>query len=651
MSTTTTAVHSTHEAAAPLGGIGTVLRGLLPEPNYRARFGRSVLVGGHPLAGRPPLPVVHVDTAGEAVSGSLGEALAVVAQRFGGRIVYGEREVAPGTPVEVLLISPNGLRREPVEAFRDAVERHSGIDLRGYDHWPAVRDGRDRRIERVLDPHDTQPDEPEELVLDSAGRPLPGGARWVDDRAVFPPIANLAAFLGFEAANKYLIELQFHTFVAPALWAALRVVLGETAPSDVTLFAHDWVGVPLWWAARAAGERVGQAVYVAHECRVFRLLAEGALALGDYRHVFAGRCSPTGYDAALYPLLDEAMAKGWGLADMFPGSDGFERIYHHRIGREAAGFDRLLAVGPLVRDEWRVALRPAEPPIHLCPNGVPPGETDLDRLVAARGRLQRAAEDSLGFRPEVIFTGVMRYEISKAPWRNVGLFERFAERAAEHSAVFYWLSAPRVQPSAEQVERWAAEYRWPLDHRGGPGGDLRPEEEPLWAAIAALNERFSGRCAMLYINYFGWPPGRLGAWCTGDSSFADRVATDVEVGLSVYEPFGIAPIEPFGSGAICALSDSCGCAKYLEELGYADRVLIGRFRAHGLPPTAVDSAALRQIESAVYDDLVDGIMALLGDPKTEWRQRRADRVAAAQAILDRLSWTAVVTDHLLPAIG
>ncbi|MBI2301879.1 MAG: hypothetical protein HYU66_23495 [Armatimonadetes bacterium] len=673
------AVHSSHEAAAKLGGIGTVLQGLLGQAAYQAAFPHTLLAGVYhfPAAGsviddeKVRLSLgweVHFDSRRSVASQPLHHHLAAVAEEHGTRLVYGERGVTGPARARVLLAGPQGTERGPLDRFRDAVRRNEGVDLSVYDHYPAITDRRDRALARLLQPGSGIPDEPERLVLDPDGQALPGGARWVDGRAVFPPLRALDSFEGFEAANKYLIELQCHTFVAPVLWAAARAVLAELAPANggydpeqVALFAHDWLGVPLFWAMRAAGDRVGQSVYFAHEARIFRLLAEGSLH--DERDVLRAVCHPEGHDASLYRYLARALAEGWDLETMFPGGGGFRGVFHHVINRQARRFDSIVAVGPLVRDELEVVLRPEpHPPVALCPNGVPSHTADVADVEAGRERLVAMAERHAGFRPLVIFTGAMRCELSKAPWRNVGLFRRFAERCPELPALLIWLSAPKPWPTGEQVKRWAREYGWPLAHRpASAGGDLRSDEEALGRAVADLNHRFAGQAALWYVNQFGWSRELLGALDPGDVTFADlRSAGDVELGLSVYEPFGIAPLEPFASGAVCVLSDACGSARWMEELGLAEHVVVAGFGRHDRDPAEVDAAVLREIETHVYDQVIDELVVRLGfadgvparaqSRKAAWRRARAARIAAAQAVVDRLSWRAAVEEALLPAL-
>jgi hypothetical protein len=366
-------------------------------------------------------------------------------------------------------------------------------------------------------------------------------------------------------------------------------------------------------------------------------------------------CHPDGCDASLYPYLAQALARGWDLGTMFPGCGGFEDVYHHRFNREARKFDRVVAVGPLVRDELRVMLRPgAERDVALCPNGIPSRVRTVEEVVAGRGRLAAVVERHCGFAPDLIVTAVMRAEMSKAPWRNVGLVRRLAERLAARGSTLacLWLSAPKPRPTRGQVERWRRLYRWPLDHRPAPDGDLRPDETALWREIAALNDAYAGRAALLYINQFGWSSQDLGALDPGDSTFDDlRTGTDLELGLSIYEPFGISPLEPFAAGAVCVLSDACGCARHLESLGLADSVVIGRFTAHEHAPRDVDDTVRRRIEARVYDEIIDEVLPRVGlgnghDPLS----LRAERLARAPEVLRRLSWDVAASDYLLPAL-
>jgi glycogen synthase len=44
-----------------------------------------------------------------------------------------------------------------------------------------------------------------------------------------------------------------------------------------------------------------------------------------------------------------------------------------------------------------------------------------------------------------------------------------------------------------------------------------------------------------------------------------RKGADVEFGQSIYEPFGIAQLEPLTFGGLCVVTDVCGCAGFLRD--------------------------------------------------------------------------------------
>src|SRR5207249_11988317 len=51
-----------------------------------------------------------------------------------------------------------------------------------------------------------------------------------------------------------------------------------------------------------------------------------------------------------------------------------------------------------------------------------------------------------------------------------------------------------------------------------------------------------------------------------DMQFMDiRKGSDVEFGQSIYEPFGIAQVEPISFGGICVFSECCGCAGFVAK--------------------------------------------------------------------------------------
>lgn len=702
------AVHSTHEAAEKIAGIGAVLDGILPQPDYREAFPGTVLAGPYPFpGGSHPLEEVLFDSEEEGSAESpldreVVERLTAVARDFGTRVVFGRRRAGPrqsGVPVDVLLVNPCGIRRSKVEAFQHGIRETFNFGLTWYeDNYHAIEIGSDTSLDRLLKHYDAlrqqeQPPpypaspSPEVPLQDHRGKPFYGGVPFQglsgDPRALFPDIRSLDSFSGFDKMNGYLIELQFYFFAAAPLWQATRALV-ETlyCPGEMTLFAHDWLGVPLVWSAwldrSGEGGRVpASTVYFAHEARIARLLVEGTIK--DKVEPLRTRCHPDGHDVSFYAYLCrlERATSPMSLDEAFPevhgpyGGRAFDDIFYHAINRQASRFDRVVAVGENVKKETELILRGEErrPAVSLCPNGIPdftapapkaegggaPSEEILEHKVKhqaeARERIVAFSRARFGFEPDVIFTAVNRCELSKAPWRNVDFFRAYLEAPKNQAkkALLIWLSRPKPLPTREQTERWS-EWGWPVEHRSrDDGGDLRREEEVLWEMIRRHNEEGAGRFRILYINQFGWSREKLGALDPEETTFLDlRVGTDVEIGLSIYEPFGIAPLEPFSTGAVCVLSDSCGCAHHVRELqsrGFLSHhgFVVGSFTEREVEPSGIDLDRLAAIETEVYSEMIPELERKLRIP-------RADRLVEAQAAMSHLSWE-TAAGYLLQALN
>src|SRR5690606_12716705 len=79
-----------------------------------------------------------------------------------------------------------------------------------------------------------------------------------------------------------------------------------------------------------------------------------------------------------------------------------------------------------------------------------------------------------------------------------------------------------------------------------------------------------GQSRVVLVNQFGWSRDRCGTRMPAEMEFLDiRQGTDLEFGQSIYEPFGIAQVEPLAFGALCCVSNVCGC------IGFADRAAGG----------------------------------------------------------------------------
>ena len=71
---------------------------------------------------------------------------------------------------------------------------------------------------------------------------------------------------------------------------------------------------------------------------------------------------------------------------------------------------------------------------------------------------------------------------------------------------------------------------------------------------------------VVFINQFGFDRKPCGERMPADMEFMDiRKGSDAEFGQSIYEPFGIAQVEPISFGGICVFTNVCGCAGFVEK--------------------------------------------------------------------------------------
>src|SRR5207237_5086610 len=72
---------------------------------------------------------------------------------------------------------------------------------------------------------------------------------------------------------------------------------------------------------------------------------------------------------------------------------------------------------------------------------------------------------------------------------------------------------------------------------------------------------------VVFINQFGFEQKLCGLRMPPDMEFMDiRKGSDAEFGQSIYEPFGIAQVEPISFGGICVFTNVCGCAGFVDKI-------------------------------------------------------------------------------------
>ena len=107
-------------------------------------------------------------------------------------------------------------------------------------------------------------------------------------------------------------------------------------------------------------------------------------------------------------------------------------------------------------------------------------------------------------------------------------------------------------------------YHWPVAHREGLP-DLSNGEAAYYTGVQEFNAHLRN-IKVVFINQFGWEQKLCGNRMPADMEFMDiRKGSDVEFGQSIYEPFGIAQVEPISFGGICVFSECLRLRGFVES--------------------------------------------------------------------------------------
>jgi hypothetical protein len=599
MSTRNILVHATHEAGVKFGGIGAVLDGLLSTPSYLAQVDRSICVGAF-----------HADNPAEL-----------------------ERLLSPRNRLSIFYYSTGNIYdcsqslREKLSAVEQEFDARVLYGRRAFGsafHEVLLIDPSTVKTERLADFH-------------------------------------YFVWLHFGLdSSRHTDNAEFATLMAHAepAFAALRAVLDESesaAPFSPTILCHEFMGLPLWYAAQLTAPGKFVSAFVAHEVASVRPLVE----------------ADSGHDTRFYNVLRAAERAGVFLEDVF-GSQLWN--FKHEMIKTAADCDHVLAVGDLVVDELRfLGPRFQHKQIDLVYNGTPSKRYSPDEVQSSAAKLRSYAASLVSFEPTFVFSHVTRLVTSKALWRDLRVLEHLDALLAARgeSAVLLLLASGRPEGRTAAQVHDLEQHGWPREHRVG-WPDLVDLEVPLYQAVTAFNARARASHAV-FINQFGFTRDRIGHGFPEGLTFDDlRRGTSLEFGQSIYEPFGIAQVEPLSTGALCVISDVCGC------LGFASRALgdvtstsweqrVQRLEAD-LPNLVVTRYTALPADMAV----LGWRMALhIGQPERDHIEREESRRAAAvicerlprtpeqrQALLEsgfalaqRMSWDTVASTQLLPALN
>ena len=401
------------------------------------------------------------------------------------------------------------------------------------------------------------------------------------------------------------------------------------------LIAHEFMGLGTVFKALLDGDRRLATVFYAHEVATARLITE----------------SHPGHDVMFYNVLRAARREGVYIDEVFGPQD---RYFKHALIRQAWRCDGLFAVGDWVVEELRF-LGPefARRQLDLVYNGVLATRISLEEKTRARGRLQEYARSLLGWTPDLVFTHVARLVTSKALWRDLQVLAELDPLLAGQgrTGIFLVLATESARRDAATVAHMAGEYGWPLVHREGYP-DLSGRELDFDLLVRTFNAR-SRALKVLFVNQFGWDRASCGPAMSPEMGFADlRLGSDAEFGLSIYEPFGIAQVEPLTYGALSVVSEVCGCVGFVKGAGTDPAAFIqGAYtrldrEMDWRGALRLGSAERQQAEARTSLELAGALAARLpsGPPEAEKLLEEGYRTAR------RMSWERVVKEYLLPAL-
>ena len=457
--------------------------------------------------------------------------------------------------------------------------------------------------------------------------------------------ASLYGHFGIQS-DRYENQPEYSLYInsAEAQYQALRAVSGETRG---IIIAHEFMGMPLCYSAMMHARDQYRTVFYGHEVATVRPIIE----------------SHPGHDTMFYTTLIQARQSGLYLENVF--GDQSHLFKHALIRPVPTHCDNIFAVGDWVIQEMRFLGSDWDTAnIETVYNGVPTTKITLERKAVSGARLQRYCANLLGYTPDYVFTHVTRFVPSKGLWRDIRVMEQAAPLLAQRgeTAVLFVLSSIiPVGRSPQAIFEMETRYGWPVRHRTSPVNvdgssvpDLVGHEIPFYYAIEQFN-RDTSAAKIVLVNQFGWSRDRCGDRMPADMTFADiRHGSDLEFGQSVYEPFGIAQLEPLCTGALCVVSSICGCLGFLERVGGLNRpnVIVADYTDAG--PDVDNIEAALSIDQP-RRDRIENIQA-----RAVARQI-VDRLpldeSAARAFLEqgrrisqRMSWEVVARDYLLPGL-
>jgi len=371
--------------------------------------------------------------------------------------------------------------------------------------------------------------------------------------------------------HEHLWEYDQYVRLAPVAIAVLKAI--GAAKDSTVVISHEFMGMPTALAAVLESSCDFRTAFYAHEVATMRRIVE----------------EHHGHDTMFYNVIKQAHNDGLFVNEVFGDQSSY---FKHALVEASIYCDHISAVGDYVVDELRFLAPEFESAkIDIVYNGIPAYQITVGDKLASKEKLQLYCENLLGYKPDFVFTHVTRLVQSKGMWRDLRVLEQVEKefRSQDKTAVLLVLSTEVTQRRSSDIYNMESAYKWPVAHREG-WPDLSGGEANYYTAVQEFNAR-SRNIKIIFINQFGFAPKRCGKRMPEDMEFMDiRKGSDVEFGQSIYEPFGIAQLEPLTFGGICVFSSVCGCSGFLRDavsmLDTRCRMLVENQESRIDPPTA-----------------------------------------------------------------
>ncbi|MCC5830692.1 MAG: hypothetical protein JJU36_14695 [Phycisphaeraceae bacterium] len=574
-----TLAHVTHEAVEQIGGIGTVLEGLISSPVYQNQVKRSILVG-------PTQAHIHADPekrlgeAGKVLYSSidnidrlgLAGKFRPIEWAFNTRIVYGTRTFDPpgqkrSGETEILLFDVFSTNHDRLAVLKLRLWERFGLDSSRYD--------------KLWDYEE-----------------------WV-------------------------------RMAEPTYYGLLALLKDEDFPC--VMFSHEFMGMPSVLHAILEGNDRFRTVFHGHECATARRLVE------DH----------DGHDTMFYNVLRQARRQGRYVNEVFGDQSHF---FRHALVSRSHLCDGVIAVGDYTGQELQF-LDPhfRDQPVDIVYNGIPAAPVTLTEKNAARRMLIDYSKALLGWSPDLLMTHVTRPVISKGLWRDIKVCHYLDGLLGQkkQKGVLYILTSGGGTRRHQDVMSMEKNYGWPRFHRDGYPDLVGPEVD-LHRMIEPFNASHQN-IQIVLVNQFGWSRQRIGGRLPKDMNIAHlRLATDVEFGMATYEPFGISPLEPLNAGAVCMISNVCGCEKFVEHVTAgkgAPNVICADYtrldHERDIPELLAMTRQERDaIEETTSAQLADELWSRL--PHTD--RQREKLIESGQKLVRKMGWDQVIEESLVPML-